>query len=136
MVESEEWIRCCLQKSGAYIDHPVGPDSTVIKVEKRIFAQFFTLKGQEIMTLNCEIMTGQFYRSLYPGIIVRGYHCPSVQQPYFNTFPLDGTVSDDLIREMIGHSYAAAVKNFPNIRKRSLAVCNLHQKTRRKCSSK
>ena len=120
MVESEEWIRCCLQKSGAYIDHPFGPDSTVIKVEKRIFAQFFTLKGQEIMTLSCEIMTGQFYRSLYPGIIVRGYHCPSVQQPYFNTFPLDGTVSDDLIREMIGHSYAAVVKKLPKYLQKKL----------------
>ena len=120
MVESEEWIRCCLQKSGAYIDHPFGPDSTVIKVEKRIFAQFFTLKGQEIMTLNCEIMTGQLYRSLYPGIIVRGYHCPSVQQPYFNTFPLDGTVSDDLIREMIGHSYAAVVKKLPKYLQKKL----------------
>ena len=72
MVESEEWIRCCLQKNGAYIDHPFGLDSTVIKVEGRIFAQLFTLKGQESMTLNCEMMTGQFYRSLHPGIIVRG----------------------------------------------------------------
>lgn len=120
MVESEEWIRCCLQKNGAYIDHPFGLDSTVIKVEGRIFAQLFTLKGQESMTLNCEMMTGQFYRSLHPGIIVRGYHCPPVQQPYFNTFPLDGTAPDDLIHEMIDHSYAAVVKKLPKYLQKKL----------------
>ena len=84
----EQGIAYCLQKSGAYIDHPFGPKSTMIKVEKKIFAQFFILRGVESVTLNCEKMQGDFYRQLFPGVVVRGYHCPPVQQPYFNTLPL------------------------------------------------
>lgn len=109
----DQLIAYCLQKPGAYIDHPFGPESTVLKVEKRIFAQCFVLKGQDSATLNCDRMTGQFYRDMLPGVIVRGYHCPPVQQPYFNTFPLDGSVPDDLILEMVEHSYATVVGRPP-----------------------
>ncbi|MFR1480389.1 MAG: MmcQ/YjbR family DNA-binding protein [Hydrogeniiclostridium mannosilyticum] len=109
----DQLIAYCLQKPGAYIDHPFGPESTVLKVEKRIFAQCFVLKGQDSATLNCDRMTGQFYRDMFPGVIVRGYHCPPVQQPYFNTFPLDGSVPDDLIFEMVKHSYAIVVGKLP-----------------------
>ena len=50
---------------------------------------------------------------MFPRVIVRGYHCPPVQQPYFNTLPLDGRVPDDLILEMIEHSYATVVGKLP-----------------------
>ncbi len=30
-----------------------------------------------------------FYRRMYPGVVVRGYHCPPVQQPYWNTIELE-----------------------------------------------
>lgn len=117
---SNDWIGYCLQKNGAYLDHPFGPDSTVVKVEKRIFAQFFRLKGQDSITLNCDRMTGEFYRQCYPGIVVRGYHCPPVQQPYFNTFPLNGSVPDHIIREMIAHSYSTVVGKLPKYVQRKL----------------
>lgn len=110
---SEQLIEFCLQKNGAYIDHPFGPDSTIIKVEKRIFAQFFQLKGEDKITLNCDMMTGQFYRQLYPGTVVRGYHCPPVQQPYFNTFPINCEIPEEMIYEMIEHSYRTVVGKLP-----------------------
>lgn len=112
----QEVIRLCLAKKGAYLDYPFGPDAVIVKVGKteerpgRIFAQVFPLKGRDFMTLNCDRMTGEFYRQLFPGVIVRGYHCPPVQQPYFNTFPLDGSVPDEMIREMAEHSYRTVVK--------------------------
>ena len=112
-------IDLCLSKKGAYLDYPFGPDCVIIKVGKtpekpgRIFAQVFELKGNDTVTLNCERMTGEFYRQLYPGVVVRGYHCPPVQQPYFNTFPLDGKVPDDMIAEMVEHSYQTVVGKLP-----------------------
>lgn len=112
-MKTEEIINYCLKKNGAYIDHPFGPESTIIKVEKKIFAQFFTLKGIESVTFNCDAMTGEFYRSLFPGVVVRGYHCPPVQQPYFNTLPLNGEVSDELILEMADHSYKTVTGKLP-----------------------
>lgn len=108
-----EIIDYCLTKPGAYIDYPFGPDTVVIKVEKRIFAQVFKLKDEDKLTLNCDAVTGQFYRDLYPGVITRGYHCPSVQQPYFNTIPLDGVVPDDMLIEMVCHSYKTVTGKLP-----------------------
>lgn len=120
-MKTEEIINYCLKKNGAYIDHPFGPESTIIKVEKKIFAQFFTLKGIESVTFNCDAMTGEFYRSLFPGVVVRGYHCPPVQQPYFNTLTLDGEVPDELILEMADHSYKTVTGKLPKyVQKRLL----------------
>lgn len=109
----EQLIEFCLKKNGAYIDHPFGPESTIIKVEKKIFAQFFQLNGEDKITLNCDMMTGQFYRQLYPGTVVRGYHCPPVQQPYFNTFPINCEIPEEMIYEMIEHSYQTVVGKLP-----------------------
>jgi len=114
-----ELLAYCLSKKGAYIDHPFGPESDIIKVEGKIFAQLFVLKGKETVTLKCEAMMGDFYRQMYPGVIVRGYHCPPIQQPYFNSFPLD-SVSDDLIFEMTEHSYATVVSKLPKYKQKKL----------------
>jgi predicted DNA-binding protein (MmcQ/YjbR family) len=45
--------------------------------------------------------------------VTRGYHCPPVQQPYFNTVSLDGTVPDDVLIMMIDHAYAVVVGKLP-----------------------
>lgn len=110
---SQELIEFCLKKKGAYIDHPFGPESTIIKVEKKIFAQFFSLGGEDKVTLNCDMMTGQFYRDMFPETVVRGYHCPPVQQPYFNTFPINCEIPEEMIYEMIDHSYSYVVGKLP-----------------------
>lgn len=115
-----ELLDYCLSKKGAYIDHPFGPESDIIKVEGKIFAQLFVLKGKETVTLKCECMMGDFYRQMYPRVIVRGYHCPPVQQPYFNTFPLE-SVPDELIIEMTDHSYATVVDKLPKYKQKKLS---------------
>jgi predicted DNA-binding protein (MmcQ/YjbR family) len=109
----------CLRKPGAYLDWPFSPEFPVIKVKApsqergRIFAQPFLLRGEPKVTLNCDMITGELYRSLYPGAVTRGYHCPPVQQPYFNTVSLDGTVPDGVLVEMIEHSYAVVAGKLP-----------------------
>lgn len=111
-------LNYCLSKSGAYIDHPFGFESDIIKVEGKIFAQLLVLKGEESATLNCEKSTGDFYRHLFPDVIVRGYHCPPVQQPYFNTFPID-SIPDQLIFEMVDHSYITVVGKLPKYKQKN-----------------
>ena len=113
-----EIITYCLTKNGAYLDYPFGPDVSIVKVRSgdgpaRIFAQAFMLKGEPKATFNCDAMTGDFYRTLYPNAVTRGYHCPPVQQPYFNTVSLDGSVSDDELLNMIDHSYKTVVAKLP-----------------------
>jgi predicted DNA-binding protein (MmcQ/YjbR family) len=58
-------------------------------------------------------MFGDFYRKQYPGTVVRGYHCPPVQQPYWNTIHMNGTVPDEELRIMIDHAYQAVVDKLP-----------------------
>lgn len=115
---SDEIFRYCLKKPGAFLDYPFGPDFTVIKVKSkhgpaRIFTQLFTLKGEAKATFNCDLITGDFYRTTYPGTVTRGYHCPPIQQPYFNTVSLDGTMPDDVLIDMIDHAYSVVVGKMP-----------------------
>lgn len=105
----KEILEYCLSKKGAYEDHPFGDGSVCVKVKKRIFAQLFYLKGMPMFTFNGDAMTGDFYRTAYPDNVTRGYHCPPVQQPYFNTVRLDGGVPDEEILHMIDGSYKYVV---------------------------
>lgn len=115
-----EIIRYCLSKSGAFLDYPLGPGSTIIKVKSkksaaRIFAQVFNLNGIAKATFNCDMMTGEFYRAAYPGAVMRGYHCPPppIQQPYFNTVDLSSMVLDEEIVHMINHAYKVEIGKLP-----------------------
>lgn len=115
----QQVIDYCLTKKGAYLDYPFGSDFTIVKVGQaeeragRIFVQVFAREDKNMITLNCDMMTGQFYRQLFPNTVLRGYHCPPIQQPYFNTMPLDGAVPDEMILEMIEHSYTTVVGKLP-----------------------
>lgn len=44
--------------------------------------------------------------------VIRGYHCPPVQAIYRNTIYINKTVSDEIIYEMIDHSYDEVIKSF------------------------
>ena len=45
----------------------------------------------------------------YPEKVVRGYHCPPVQQPYWNTIFLDD-FPDDVLKDMIDLAYDTVFK--------------------------
>ena len=63
-MRTADFIEHCLLKKGAYSDYPFGEYRVVVKVKKRIFAQFFILKGTERAIFNYDAMTGYFYRGL------------------------------------------------------------------------
>lgn len=109
----EEIINYCSSKPGANIDFPFGNIPICIKVAKKLFAQMYPHRDDYKITLNCDMMTGEFYRNLYPNTVIRGYHCPQLQQPYFNTIYLNDIVPDDELKAMIDHSYFTVVKKLP-----------------------
>jgi predicted DNA-binding protein (MmcQ/YjbR family) len=127
-MEAESLLDYCLAKPGAFLDFPFGVDVAVVKVKApsqtsgKIFAQVATLRGVPSTTLSCDPATGVLYRQLYPDVVVRGYHCPPVQQPYFNTLPLAGPVPDDDIIEMADIAYDVVVAKLPKYRQRELAA--------------
>ena len=122
----KEILDYCLEKQGAYLDYPFGPDVAVVKMKApsqekgRVFAQVFMLRGEPKAMFNCTPESAEFYRSVYPGSVVRGWHCPPIMQPHFNTVNLDGTVPDEEILHMIDHAYEVVVAKLPKYLQREL----------------
>ena len=104
----QEICDLCLAKPGSYEDHPFGAWPICFKVRGKIFAQVYTDK----ITLKCTAFSGQAFREAYPGIVVRGYHCPPVQQPYWNTIDLAHFPPEELPM-MIDHAYETVVDSLP-----------------------
>lgn len=105
----KEILSYCLKKKGAHKDSPFGDKPVVVKVKGHIFAQVFYLNEKPMFTFNGDAMTGDYFRRAYPDDVKRGYHCPPVQQPYFNTVNLSGSISDEEIKNMIDISYKYVV---------------------------
>ncbi|MDR3086041.1 MAG: MmcQ/YjbR family DNA-binding protein [Christensenellaceae bacterium] len=126
MLSREEILEYCLKKPGAYLDFPFGPIYPVVKLQApsqakgRMFAQPFALRGQPLLTLNCSPAAADFYRSVYPGSVTRGYHCPPVQQPHFNTVSLLGAVPDGEILVMIDEAFSVVLGKLPKAAQKEL----------------
>ncbi|MBQ5711864.1 MAG: MmcQ/YjbR family DNA-binding protein [Oscillospiraceae bacterium] len=97
----------CLSKYGAEATLPFGPSPVCFKVGGKIFAQLYAEK----LTLKCTLSQGELFRSLWPEMVVRGYHCPPVQQPYWNTFDLSRFPEAEL-PGMIDLAYRAVLDSF------------------------
>lgn len=117
---AEEIISYCLTKKDAYVDYPFGDVPVCVRVRGRIFAQLYPDPSDFKVTLKCDPMFADFYRQQYPGIVVRGYFCPPVQQPYWNTVLLNGVVPDEELRTMMDYAYDAAVSRLPKRIQREL----------------
>lgn len=103
----EEIKTYCLSKPPAVETYPFGDWPICFKVNGKIFAQLYPDK----ITLKCTAFSGQAFRDAYPGIIVRGYHCPPVQQPYWNTIDLTRFPTEEL-PYMIDHAYDTVLAGF------------------------
>lgn len=101
----------CLSKHKAYEDYPFGDIPICYKLNNRIFAQIYPKESDYKITLKCTAEFGEFYRRIYPDKVVRGYHCPPVQQPYWNTIYLDDFPDDELL-DMIDHAYDTVLSGF------------------------
>lgn len=111
MIKPEELIQYCCKKKKAYIDYPFGKEPICMKVNKKIFAEIYPQENNYKITLKCEPILAVFFRSQYPNVVVRGYHCPPVQQPYRNTVWVN-KIDDGVLYNMIDHSYDQVIKSF------------------------
>lgn len=106
----------CLSKQGSYETFPFGDVPICYKLNGKIFAQLYPYEWDFKITLKCTADVGDFYRQVYPNKIVRGYHCPPVQQPYWNTvyladFPYDELLyMIDLAYETVLHSFSKKIQ--------------------------
>ena len=115
----------CRRHSGAYETRPFGEYPICYKVMGKIFAQFNPQENFYKMTLKCVPEKAYLYRQLYPGIIVRGYHCPPVQQPHWNTIDLDSFSDQDLLFQMIDEAYETVINKLSKKDKEKLRSLSL-----------
>lgn len=104
----EEIKAYCLAKPKAAETYPFGDWPICYIVNGKIFAQVYPHK----LTVKCTAFSGQAFRHAYPGVVVRGYHCPPVQQPYWNTIDL-ARFDHGQLPMMIDHAYDTVVACFP-----------------------
>ncbi len=107
----EDIKKYCLSKHKAYEEYPFGDVPICYKLNGKVFAQIYPYPEDYKITLKCTVDAGQFYRMVYPGKVVRGYHCPPVQQPYWNTIYLDDFPDEELLN-MIDHAYDTVFSSF------------------------
>jgi predicted DNA-binding protein (MmcQ/YjbR family) len=120
MIAPEALIAYCLKMNQAYEDYPFGPEPVCIKVRGKIFAEIYTRSGNYKITLKCDPLLAQIYRLQFPGVVMRGYHCPLSQQPHRNTVWVE-QLEEGLLLTMIDHSYDMVVKSLPKSVREELA---------------
>ena len=118
----KELIEYCLTKKGAYLDYPFGNIPICVKVAGKIFAELYPVEQDYKITLKCEPMLADYYRNRFPKVVVRGYHCPPVQQPYRNTIYINH-IDKQLLLEMIDHSYEQVIHKLPIKEQKKLIQC-------------
>lgn len=111
----------CMKQPGAYESRPFGKYPICYRVMGKIFAQFNPEEKFYKLTLKSEPEKSYQYRELFPGVIVRGYHCPPATQPYWNTIDLYEFDDMELLLQLIEEAYIATVAKLNKKSKARLA---------------
>lgn len=95
----------CLGKPGAVETYPFGSQVTVFKAHGKMFALAPATDEPSTLSLKCDPTRAILLRQDFPEITA-GYHLNKV---HWNTLSLAGNLTDDLIHELIDHSYSLVV---------------------------
>lgn len=79
---------------------PFGEDTIVFKVNGKMFA-LANLEGETRLNLKCDPERALAYREAFESVIP-GYH---MNKKHWNTIIMDRSIPNNLIKELIDHSY-------------------------------
>ncbi len=103
-----EWIRAyVLAKSGTEDSFPFGAEAMVFKVAGKMFAILAWEEVPVYISLKCKPERSLDLREEHEGIIP-GYH---LNKQHWNSVTPGGTVSRELVCELIDHSYDLVVSS-------------------------
>ncbi|GHA68752.1 MmcQ/YjbR family DNA-binding protein [Streptomyces termitum] len=98
----------CLEQNGAVEDFPFGPDTSVFRVEGKLFA-LSSLDAEPLkVNLKCDPDDAVRLREEHPAI-TPGYH---MNKRHWNTVDVTG-LPDRMVRELIEDSYDLVVAGLP-----------------------
>jgi predicted DNA-binding protein (MmcQ/YjbR family) len=99
----------CLRQAGAIEDFPFGREVSVFKVAGKMFALSALDRTPLEVSVKCEPELAVSLRQSYPAIRP-GYH---LNKRHWNTITLDGSLPDQLVRDLIEDSYDLVVSALP-----------------------
>jgi predicted DNA-binding protein (MmcQ/YjbR family) len=102
--------KLCLGFPGAFEDFPFGPEHSVFKVEKKLFAISALSATPLKVSLKCEPELALELRASYPDAVAPGYH---LNKRHWNTVLLDGSLPDEMVCDMVEDSYDLIVAAMP-----------------------
>jgi predicted DNA-binding protein (MmcQ/YjbR family) len=108
-MDATELQRWCLRHAGAIEDFPFGPETSVFKVSGKMFALSGLERTPLEVSVKCEPELAVSLRDSYPAIRP-GYH---LNKRHWNTITLDGSLPDQLIRDLVEDSYDLVVSALP-----------------------
>lgn len=114
-----EVIDYALSKPGTDLYYPYGPKPSVIRLGGHTTTHVYSdehvsaIQEGPIMVIKCQPFNGEFYKQLFPEDVTRGYYCPPSQQPYWITVKLNGSVPDDVQREMLDGAWETVFMKLP-----------------------
>ncbi len=108
-MEYENAKEYILAKPEAKELRPSGSDVPVFKVCHKLFASLLDEDDETLLNLKCDPDWAQELRDTYEAIEAGR----RMNKVHWNTVVLDGSVPDDLIEEMIDHSYERVIENLP-----------------------
>ena len=112
MINIENFREYCLSKPHTTEGMPFGNDVLVFKVGTHEKNKMFALCGLEpfdSINLKCDPQRAIELREEYSGIIP-GYH---MNKQHWNTCAVDGSIPEELIWELVDHSYELILSSLP-----------------------
>ena len=106
----------CLHKPSAWESYPFGEGALVIKVLDKMFALIAENSQPLRISLKCDPDDAMALRTQYLAIIP-GYH---FNKKHWNTLILDGSLSSQLVFELVDHSYQLVVAGMSKAKQRRL----------------
>ena len=109
VMTAEELRDRCLEFAGAEETFPFNPETSVFKVEGKMFA--LSQLGSESLrvSVKCDPGVAIALREEHDAVIP-GYH---LNKRHWNTITLDGSLPDELVRDLIEDSYDLVVSALP-----------------------
>ncbi|HRE39245.1 MAG TPA: MmcQ/YjbR family DNA-binding protein [Chitinophagaceae bacterium] len=104
----------CLSKPGAEETLPFGPDTLVYKVGGKAFLLMGLDNDDFRFNVKCDPDKAIELREEY-GCVLPGYH---MNKKHWNTIVVDGSVSSQLLKDWIDHSYDLVVASLPGKKKK------------------
>ena len=116
-MDIESFRKYCLHLKGVEETLPFGPDTLVYKVMGKAFA-LTGLDAEEFqVNLKCDPERAIELREEFPGVIIPGWY---MNKKHWNTVYFEHGLGNNLLINLIDHSYSLVVEGLPRKLKESL----------------